>query len=264
MRDLINIINESQNNPLTNKKSMTLSEYIQQQDIPEERKMKLQSLAETKTPTINIPRVFDLNKKVKADSNEYNVFVKLIHGFMGVDDDTYKRKNFDYLTEFLDDKYTDYMLKSDNLIELYHNQPKIQEYIKNTWNIDDNTSMKSIQQTLETSITLGQKKRGLRSANPIFTKPVSKYLKLHDLILNLSFEDIIEKLFPTYKDIITSFMNWGVANHYFYKLKKAGGEAWSEYVIEFGNKKYSVYININKNVIETKSKSRFGEWDEDE
>jgi hypothetical protein len=78
MRDLINIINESENKNLTKSKKMTLSEYIQQQDIPEERKMKLVEMASK----YNFFKVSKEEKK-HYDSLSFKQFVKEIYDTYG-------------------------------------------------------------------------------------------------------------------------------------------------------------------------------------
>ncbi len=91
MRDLINIINESENNPLTNKKSMTLSEYIQKQDISEEKKMALQSLVEKE------------GENIKVDNSEYiNIAKKEVKGALLqlISDDKYRKMDVELQDAF--------------------------------------------------------------------------------------------------------------------------------------------------------------------
>jgi hypothetical protein len=74
MCDLINIINESQNNSLTNKKDMTLSEYIQKQDnLSEGKKMALQSLVEASSDESMIKSVFETNEDRKIGDTLLNI-----------------------------------------------------------------------------------------------------------------------------------------------------------------------------------------------
>jgi hypothetical protein len=252
MRDLINIINEAENheekiliidnkvlkenNPLTNKKPMSLSEYINKQDMLKEYKMKIVQITEQEVN--KLPDVFDLNKKVQVDSKDYLVFYKMMELFTGTEDYRYSFK------KDIDDEFFKYLLESDNLIQLYNTQPKIQEYIKNTW---DEQSTDLIVRVMEMALSLGDKSRSVRGK---LSSPniIDRYLKLHNLIEELGKKKVIPILFPMYKDIVVTIQNkWGSVNDI-----DENGCAWNTWNDIRTN---DICINFNKNTIEIHPKS---------
>jgi hypothetical protein len=262
MRDLINIINEAENheekiliidnkvlkenNPLTNKKSMSLSEYINKQDMLKEQKMKIVEITEQEVNinSENLPDVFDLNKKVQVDSKDHTDFYNIAATLWGRPSVSSYYWSF---TKVIDDKFVDYLSESDNLIKLYYKQPKIQEYIKNTWNEylkpswDENTNY-TIARIMETAISFGEKSRDLKNPKVNSTTLIIKYLKLYDLIEELGMKDIIPIIFPTYKDIMLELKK----SSKFFLTTDENGCSWNSWD---DIRDYDICVDFNKNII---------------